>query len=234
MSTGANRKYHYVYKITNNLNGMEYIGVHSTDNLQDGYFGSGTYLRNAIKKYGKSNFTKAIIEECPDREIALEKEKEFVNPSYVRNSTVYNLVLGGNTPQGRVLSIKKFKRGEQNQLFIDFNNTIEQEKYKEDYETPAMFYIDEYEYKNYENELKASQSFYETYAEKSLGIELNYKISFLILKSLPDICKSLTKLWNDKKYHSDALKMFKILLQKNLCNLSNTSIIRLKEIERAA
>jgi hypothetical protein len=28
-----NKKYHYVYKITNRFNGMEYIGVHSTDNL---------------------------------------------------------------------------------------------------------------------------------------------------------------------------------------------------------
>ena len=30
------RKYHYLYKITNLVNNKYYYGIHSTDNLEDG------------------------------------------------------------------------------------------------------------------------------------------------------------------------------------------------------
>ena len=52
------KKHNYVYTIvrqTPDENGVRkgYIGVHCTDNLEDGYFGSGVYLKNAVNKYGR-------------------------------------------------------------------------------------------------------------------------------------------------------------------------------------
>ena len=64
------KTFNYIYKITNKINGKIYIGKHSTDNLNDGYIGSGVVLKQAIKKYGVENFTKEIIEFC-DKEVEL-------------------------------------------------------------------------------------------------------------------------------------------------------------------
>lgn len=56
------RKYKIIYKVTNIINGKIYIGQHVTDNLKDGYKGSGIALKNALKKYGRSNFKYEILE----------------------------------------------------------------------------------------------------------------------------------------------------------------------------
>jgi hypothetical protein len=87
---------HYVYKITNLLNGMFYIGKHSTDYIDDGYMGSGAYLQRAITKHGLDNFKKEILQMFETSDQALAYEKELVTEDFVSRNDTYNLNVGGN------------------------------------------------------------------------------------------------------------------------------------------
>jgi hypothetical protein len=86
----------YLYKITNLINNKIYIGVHRTDNINDGYMGSGKVIRSAIEKYGIENFRKDILEFFDTYENALAKEKEVVTDEFLLREDVYNLRRGGS------------------------------------------------------------------------------------------------------------------------------------------
>jgi len=55
---------HYVYITINLINGKQYIGDHTINPHERNYYiGSGRpYFKNAVKKYGKENFFKEILE----------------------------------------------------------------------------------------------------------------------------------------------------------------------------
>ena len=91
------RKYHYFYKITNNINNHYYYGIHSTDDLDDGYMGSGTRLRYAYEKYGIENFTKEILKFFETREDLARYESEVVTEVLVKDTNCYNIALGGDS-----------------------------------------------------------------------------------------------------------------------------------------
>jgi len=69
--------------------------MHSTSNLEDGYFGSGKILRRSLNKHGKANHLKEILEWCEDRSSLKQREKELVNESLVSDTNCMNLQLGG-------------------------------------------------------------------------------------------------------------------------------------------
>ena len=48
--------------------------AHQTSTLNDDYLGSGKYFRRAIKKYGKSNFSREILFEYDNSDAMYEKE----------------------------------------------------------------------------------------------------------------------------------------------------------------
>lgn len=88
-------KYHYIYKITCLKNNKYYIGMHSTDNLDDGYLGGGVKIKNSIKKHGKDKHKKIILEFYENRDLLKEREKELVNEELLNDPMCMNLVIGG-------------------------------------------------------------------------------------------------------------------------------------------
>ena len=89
------QKLHYIYRITNTKNGNYYIGMHSTNNLEDGYMGGGKRIRNSIRRHGREAHTKEILEFLDDRESLKKREEEIVNESLLQDKKCLNLQLGG-------------------------------------------------------------------------------------------------------------------------------------------
>lgn len=96
MKRAQRRRFHYIYRITNKLNGKFYIGMHSTDNLDDGYFGSGKYLSHSISKHGKENHEMEILEHYFSREDLADREKELVNQQAIQDPACMNIKVGGD------------------------------------------------------------------------------------------------------------------------------------------
>ena len=96
---------HIVYKTTNIINKKYYIGVHSTEDINDEYLGCGHWrgrkihldtkspILNAFLKYGDINFTKDVLFIFESREQALSKERELVN---ITDRNCYNAREGGD------------------------------------------------------------------------------------------------------------------------------------------
>ena len=65
--------------------------MHKTDNINDGYMGSGKLIKAAIKKYGLEFFIKEILFIFDNESDMIEKEKELV----IISEQTYNLCPGG-------------------------------------------------------------------------------------------------------------------------------------------
>lgn len=62
--------FYYLYEIKNLINNKIYVGVHKTNDLNDGYMGSGKVIKRAMEKHGTENFTKVILEQF-DNSVAI-------------------------------------------------------------------------------------------------------------------------------------------------------------------
>jgi hypothetical protein len=86
----------FIYKTTNLINGKIYVGQYS--GKKDNYLGSGLLIKKAIKKYGRENFVRDILEnDINDRVLLNIKEKYWIKFYNSNNLEIgYNLTEGGD------------------------------------------------------------------------------------------------------------------------------------------
>jgi group I intron endonuclease len=83
-----------IYKVINNINGKWYIGKDARNNPN--YFGSGIAIKHAIKKYGRENFTKEVLEICEDSDSLNKREAYWIDyANAINDPNSYNLAKGG-------------------------------------------------------------------------------------------------------------------------------------------
>lgn len=92
----------FIYLTTNNVNGKKYIGQCSFQNrFWKTYLGSGKHLKQAVKKYGKENFSREILQYADTREELSVLEIEFISKyNAVKDPSFYNVADGGYCTRG--------------------------------------------------------------------------------------------------------------------------------------
>lgn len=91
------KKYGYIYKTVNKVNGKIYIGQRKSDKfLGNAYMGSGKALKRSVAKYGKENFEVSLLTWCVSRQDADEMEKYYISLYNSTNTDKgYNISIGG-------------------------------------------------------------------------------------------------------------------------------------------
>jgi group I intron endonuclease len=108
-------KFNFVYITTNLINGKQYIGEHSTKNINDNYLGSGRILQRCIKKYGKSNFQKIILEYFNSKQEAFDAQAQYIIQYSTLSPNGYNISpKGGHNTPGCISEETKRKISESN------------------------------------------------------------------------------------------------------------------------
>lgn len=84
-----------IYKITNLINNKIYIGKDESN--RKNYFGSGKLIKRSLKKYGKENHKKEILEEVNNKEKLIELEKYWIKKLKSYDKDIgYNISMGGD------------------------------------------------------------------------------------------------------------------------------------------
>ena len=104
------KKYHFIYKTTDTRNDNFYIGMHSTNNINDGYVGSGKRIINITYRYGKNILKFEILEFLTDKESLKKREYEIVNSDLIKDKKCMNLREGGEGGFNIDMSIKGYKK----------------------------------------------------------------------------------------------------------------------------
>ena len=155
LSKKLKKKYFYLYKITNKINGKYYIGVHETKNLDDGYMGSGKVLHEDYKKYGIENFEKEILEYFHSSKEMYQKEYEVVNEEFLELEETYNLICGGEGGWSHVhkdpFRSEKISNGQKKSYENPNRKSLKGRIYISNLETKQIKYIEKDELEYYLN-----------------------------------------------------------------------------------
>lgn len=133
------KKFNYVYLTTNLINGKQYVGDHSTNDLKnDSYIGSGKIIKNAIKKYGKESFNFIILEKFNTRKEAFDAQEKYIIQYNTLVPNGYNISLkGGNGVRGWFIysseskeKMRNIKLGNKNPFYGKHHSEKTKEKFK--------------------------------------------------------------------------------------------------------
>jgi hypothetical protein len=91
----SEKQFNFIYKITRTTDGQYYIGMHSTNDMDDGYLGGGLVISRSVKKYGKSAHVRDVLEMLPNRLSLSSREKEIITEEVISDPLCMNLALGG-------------------------------------------------------------------------------------------------------------------------------------------
>ena len=95
-SRSDQRRHHILYRTTCLISGRYYIGIHSTDDMNDGRLGSGKQLGYSIKKHGRENHVREVLEEFSNRADLVAREHEVVDGDMLKDPMCMNIMRGGN------------------------------------------------------------------------------------------------------------------------------------------
>jgi group I intron endonuclease len=85
------KTFNFVYITTNLVNGKQYVGDHTTTDINDTYLGSGKQLKYALKKYGQNNFKREILEYFNTKKEAFDAQEKYINEYNTLSPNGYNL-----------------------------------------------------------------------------------------------------------------------------------------------
>jgi len=97
---GDDGLYHFIYLTYHKETYKFYLGKHTTLSLEDGYLGSGTHFKRALKRHGSLFFTHVRLSFLATEEEAYKAEEKLITAEVIKKyreqlKVCYNLKAGG-------------------------------------------------------------------------------------------------------------------------------------------
>lgn len=207
-----------IYVITNKINGKVYIGQ-TTQDIESRFkqhcsdSSCCVYLKNAISKYGKENFTIQIVEIVDSTELANQKEIDYINMYKSTDSNIgYNLKAGGNnaelTKEIKQKISNKIKLKYQDEQFRQKMSNIKKNTWKKERYKKLKKQQSKDMWENPQHKQNMKRIMLDKWTEK----EYRKKVSDGLKKAAPNLKKNkqeyMKKRWENKEYRDTMAQMY--------------------------